>query len=87
MSSNLAECVPEWYAAFADVDQDVLFELVLAANYLDFKPLLDLACAKVASVCKGKSIEDVRKSFGIASDVSPEEEAQIAEEPTWIAES
>ena len=37
----------------------VLFELILAANYLDIKSLLDLTCAKVASMIKGKNTEDM----------------------------
>ena len=42
-------------------DQEMLFELILAANFMDIKPLLDLACAKVASMIKGKTPEDIRK--------------------------
>ena len=38
----------------------VLFELILAANYLDIKSLLDLTCAKVASMIKGKNTEEIR---------------------------
>ena len=34
----------------------MLFEVVMAANYLDIKPLLELSCAKVASLIKGKSV-------------------------------
>jgi hypothetical protein len=36
----------------SQVDQELLFELILAANYMDIKPLLDLSCAKVASMIK-----------------------------------
>ena len=64
------QVVSEWDAEFVNVDQEVLFELILvintlacmdnmhlsiqiqAANYLDIKPLLDLTCAKVASMIK-----------------------------------
>ncbi|KAH8068644.1 hypothetical protein JL721_6502 [Aureococcus anophagefferens] len=38
------EVVQEWYANYVDVDQELLFELILAANYMDIKPLLDLTC-------------------------------------------
>lgn len=46
-SANLADVVPEWYAKFIDMKHEELFELILAANYMDNKPLLDLASAKV----------------------------------------
>ena len=49
-SSIMSQVVYEWDANFIDVDQESLFELILGANYMDIKPLLDLACAKVASV-------------------------------------
>lgn len=70
----MADVVPESYAKFVDeLDQNVLFELVLAANYMDVKSLLDLTCAKVASMIKGKTTEEIRKNFGMA----PEEEAYV----------
>ncbi len=47
-----------------------------AANYMDIKPLLDLTCAKVASMIKGKTPEEIRKVFNIVNDFTPEEEAQ-----------
>ena len=47
-----------------------------AANYMDIKPLLDLTCAGVASMVKGKTPEEIRKVFNIVNDFTPEEEAQ-----------
>ena len=44
-SANMAEVVCQFDADFVDVDQEILFELILAANYMDIKPLLDLCCA------------------------------------------
>merc|ERR1711985_226979 len=52
-STNLMECgVSEWDSEHVNIEQEVLFELILAANYLDIKSLLDLTCAKVASMIK-----------------------------------
>jgi S-phase kinase-associated protein 1 len=80
-SGNLADSgVCDWDCEFLDVDQDVLFELILAANYLDLKPLLDLTCAQVAAMIKGKSQEEIRKTFKITSDFTPEEEEQVRQE-------
>ncbi|CAI2383513.1 unnamed protein product [Moneuplotes crassus] len=86
-SANLRDIIPEWYDDFVDVEQETLFEVILAANYLDIKPLLELACAKVATMVKGKSVLDVRKTFNIENDLTPEEEAQILEENKWAEEA
>ncbi|TYZ62807.1 hypothetical protein PybrP1_007785 [[Pythium] brassicae (nom. inval.)] len=82
-SNDLRDAVSDWYADFVDVkpeDQELLFELILAANYLDIKSLLDLACAKVATMIKGKTPEEIRATFGITAEFTPEEEQMIREE-------
>jgi len=87
-SSNMNEVVSDtWDADFVDVEQDMLFELILAANYMDIKPLLDLTCAKVASMIKGKSPEQIRKTFNIQNDFTPEEEEAVRAENKWAEES
>ena len=54
--SDMAQVVDQWHAEYIDIPQEELFELVMAANYLDIKPLLELSCAKVASQIKNKSV-------------------------------
>jgi hypothetical protein len=56
---------------------------VQAANYMDIKPLLDLTCAKVASMIKGKTPEQIRKTFNITNDFTPEEEEAVRAENKW----
>nr|XP_016476837.1 PREDICTED: SKP1-like protein 11 isoform X1 [Nicotiana tabacum] len=53
-----------------------LFELILAANYLDIKDLLDLLCQSIADRIKNKSANAVKKIFNITSDYSTEEEEE-----------
>jgi S-phase kinase-associated protein 1 len=86
-SSIMNEVVQQWYADFVSVEQPMLFELILAANYMDIKPLLDLTCAAVASMIKGKTPQEIRETFNIANDFSPEEEAQVREENRWCEEA
>lgn len=57
-----------------------------AANYLDIKPLLDVGCKTVANMIKGKSPEEIRKTFNIQNDFSVEEEDQIRRENEWAEE-
>jgi S-phase kinase-associated protein 1 len=84
--NNIEELVQPFYADYVNVDQDALFELIMAANYMNVPPLLDLTCAKVASQIKGKSPEEIRATFNIVNDFTPEEEAQIREENNWTVD-
>ena len=47
--------IDPWDQEFLKVDQGTLFELILAANYLDIKGLLDVTCKTVANMIKGKN--------------------------------
>uniref|UniRef100_A0A0D9WP97 SKP1 component dimerisation domain-containing protein n=1 Tax=Leersia perrieri TaxID=77586 RepID=A0A0D9WP97_9ORYZ len=60
----------------------MLFDLIMAANYLDSKGLLDLTCQSLADLIKDKTPEEVRKMFSIKNDFSPEEE-EIRRENAW----
>ena len=75
--SDMSQVVDQWHADYINLEQEELFELVMAANYLDIKPLLELSCAKVASQIKNKSVVEIRKYFNIENDFTPEEKAQI----------
>jgi S-phase kinase-associated protein 1 len=87
-SAEMKEVVQDWYADFINIaEQQELFDLILAANYMDIKPLLDLSCAKVASMIKGKTAEEIRKTFNIINDFTPEEEEAIRQENKWAEES
>jgi S-phase kinase-associated protein 1 len=86
-SNNFNECVEAWDYQFIDLELDLIFEIILAANYMDIKPLMELASSKVASIIKGKSPEEIRKTFNIQNDFTPEEEAQIREENQWCMEN
>ncbi|PSS00455.1 SKP1-like protein [Actinidia chinensis var. chinensis] len=75
-----------WDAEFVKVDQPVLFDLILAANYLNIKSLLDLTCQTVADMIKGKTPEEIRKTFNIKNDFTPEEEEEVRRENQWAFE-
>ncbi|XP_020154532.1 SKP1-like protein 1 [Aegilops tauschii subsp. strangulata] len=81
-----AEDLKSFDADFVKVDQATLFDLILAANYLNIKGLLDLTCQTVADMIKGKTPEEIRKTFNIKNDFTPEEEAEIRRENQWAFE-
>ena len=86
---NLQEAgVDIWDCEFIEMENmDDLIDLVVASNFLDIEGLLNLGCAKVASLIKGKSVEEIRDLFGIENDFTPEEEALIREENKWAEEA
>ena len=61
----------------------MLFEIILAANYLDIKGLLDLGCKTVAKMIEGKTTQQLRDQFSIENDFTPEEEERIRRENEW----
>ena len=86
-SSNMRDVVSEWDANFVNITKEELLDLIVVANFLIIQPLLDLtycwdlgltcSCAKVASIIKGKSPEEIRAAFGIVNDFTSEEEAKV----------
>lgn len=78
--------ITSWDADFLKVDQGTLFELILAANYLDIRSLLDVTCKTVANMIKGKTPDEIRKTFNIKNDFTPAEEEQVRKENTWCEE-
>merc|ERR1711907_553982 len=75
-----------WDKEFVKVDDETLFNMILAANYLDIKPLLDLTCKTVADEIKGKTPEEIRVRFNIKNDFTPEEEEEVRRENAWCEE-
>lgn len=69
-----------------NVDQQTLFELILAANYLDIKDLLDMLCKTIAKQLVGKTPQQIKDMFGIKVDFTPEEEEQVRRENDWCEE-
>ncbi|KAJ1720570.1 hypothetical protein LPJ53_004811 [Coemansia erecta] len=68
---------------FCRVDQGTLYDLLLAANFLDIQPLLDLVGYTVASMMKDKSVQEIRDTFHIKNDFTPEEEKRVIKENSW----
>ena len=76
----------EMDAFVAKLNQSDLFEMILAANYLDYAVLLDAACMTVSNMIKGKTPQQIRETFGIKNDFTAEEEKTVAEENSWVEE-
>lgn len=75
--------IEAWDQRFMEVDQEMLFEIILGSYSLEIMPLTNLGCMTVANMIKGKSPEEIRKIFNIQNDFTPEEEDQIRRENEW----
>ncbi|CAF1326011.1 unnamed protein product [Adineta ricciae] len=65
--------ISSWDQDFLRVGPDTLFELILAANYLDIKGLLDVTCKTVANTIKGRTPEEIRRQFNTKNNFTPQE--------------
>ncbi|RDX83611.1 SKP1-like protein 4, partial [Mucuna pruriens] len=70
-----------------DLSNDELKELLIAANYLNIKMLLEFLSRCIANAIKHKDVEYVRAFFGVVNDYTEEEEAQYRRENAWAFEN
>ncbi|OMO66403.1 SKP1 component [Corchorus capsularis] len=62
---------------------ETLVAMCMAVNYLEEKELLNMVLDAIANKIKNKSVEFVRKYFGIKNDFPPEEEEALRRENHW----
>ena len=82
-SNNFKECANEWDNNFIGEDNDSILALILAANFMDIKPLLELASAKVACKIRGTTTESIRKDFEI-NELNNDEKEQIEKDKKYL---
>ncbi|ODV60860.1 E3 ubiquitin ligase SCF complex, Skp subunit [Ascoidea rubescens DSM 1968] len=74
----------KWDRQFLEtLDQKLLYDVVLASDYLNIKPLLVSGCKVLGLLMKSKTPEQIRQLFNIKKDLSAEQEAQIQKENEW----
>lgn len=83
-----SEEMKKWDADFAHCDGNFnkRYDLILAANYLAAKPLLDLLLQAVADAIKDMKVEDMREYLSIENDFTEEEEKAYKDEYAWAFE-
>jgi S-phase kinase-associated protein 1 len=65
--------VPKWFVDYIEAfDNKDLEKIIVAANYLDYKELLELGCVRVASMIKGKTPDEIKKIFGLVAEETEE---------------
>ena len=87
-TNDMKTLTDDWSASFVDkISIDDLINLTVATNYMGINSLLDLCCAKIASMCKDKNEEDIFKCFNITEPLTEQEKNKIKEENKWIDEN
>ncbi|CAA0386046.1 unnamed protein product [Arabidopsis thaliana] len=81
------EDLKKWDSEFMKkMEQSILFDLMMAANYLNIQSLLDLTFQTVADLLSGKTPDEIRAYFNIENDFTAEEEAEIRKVNQWAFE-
>ena len=79
-SSNLSDSIDEWEINFINgIELDNLYDLINGANYMSINSLVDLASAKIASLMKDKTVEEMRIMLNTECDLSEEELKKLEE--------
>ncbi len=67
--NDLAKFIPEWDAAFvADFDEETIYSLLKACDYMIVPSFLNLLCAKIACGLHAKTPDDIREYFKVNGD-------------------
>lgn len=76
----------DWDKEFFNVDNETIFAYINAANYLNIKGMMNLACQTVANKLAGRKDDEIRKLFDMENDLAPEEDDYIHAENRWLQE-
>lgn len=75
--------IPTWDLEFITMPQKDLFDVFLAANFLNIKALMELCAKHIGSMIAERSTEEIQEVFNIADDLTEEEKKQLAKENEW----
>ena len=79
LKSNVMKEVTDEFSAnyINEIDLNDLIDLTIASNFMEIPSLLDLCTAKLASMCKDKSEDEIFKTFGVNYKFTDEERAKV----------
>lgn len=87
-SLEMSDLVQLWYADFVNkLSDDELFDIILGANYMDIPALMDLTCAKVASMIRGKTTEQICARFDVEYHNMTFDDAELRKKYPWVQDA
>ena len=76
----------DWDVDFFNIDQGDIFQIILAANFMQIPGLINYGCKAIAKLLNDKETEEIRKAFNMKSDFTEEEEKKAREQNVWCME-
>ena len=78
----------DWEKEYIKMTVSEMFPLMITANFLEIKGLIQLMVKAVALQIQGKSVEEIRKNFNVEDPKWTEEELKkLNEENAWAYET
>ena len=75
----------QWEQDYINIPVDEMFPLLITANFLEIKGLVDLMAKAVALQIQGKTVDEIRKTFGIQDlKWTPQELQKRKERNAWV---
>eukprot|EP00341_Mesodinium_pulex_P002244 CAMPEP_0116929956 /NCGR_PEP_ID=MMETSP0467-20121206/26900_1 /TAXON_ID=283647 /ORGANISM="Mesodinium pulex, Strain SPMC105" /LENGTH=107 /DNA_ID=CAMNT_0004610045 /DNA_START=165 /DNA_END=484 /DNA_ORIENTATION=+ len=68
---------------FAKLSPVQLIEMINLSNFLNYEPVIEMCCAKLADIVGRNDVESIRTMFHIENDFTPEEIEEIKNEHKW----
>ncbi|KAJ2597020.1 hypothetical protein EV177_007822 [Coemansia sp. RSA 1804] len=62
------------------VDDALMLEILVAADYMSIEPLVELGCTVIAKIIRFMEPEDIRQRYGIEDDFTDEQRSHIERE-------
>ena len=75
--------VKAWDSNFLEIEDDVLYKLIKAANYMEVCDLVDVALDVIVKEMERMTPEEIRARYNLKDDLTAEEKQQILSENTW----
>ena len=83
LKDDFKQMCKEWDYNFLGDDNTFILELIKGANFMDIKPLLELASAKIASKIKKVTTESINKDFNIG-ELNPDEKKKKKKDKEFL---
>jgi S-phase kinase-associated protein 1 len=87
-SNDMKQLTDAWAADYVDkLELNKLIDLTTAANFMEIQSLLDICTAKIATLVKDKTEEEIFKTFGVEDNFTEEERMKVKEENKWLEDN